>query len=691
MDQSNAQAQLEQALVTTYLANLSFLNEYDNDLYQRIERLSYAIDANEYKERYHLEFLQESGEFDIYDAQDDKYLYNKDAKKFNNKLVDSVNLDKDGSFSTFEPVLFDGRKLSYEVDLESFQDADNSSVLLYQDVYKYHQILKEDTRDKKRKYKSIDKYVFIGTLLGRHIFKIANKIKAKNYMVIEPNLEIFRLSLFVIDYTVLARDCEVVFSIMDEPLLFQEKMTKYLMFNSFTNHTIKYITTDYNVKDDFDNIIDSILMYKPTTFSYFMVLDVIFRNIVNRVNKYPFLLMKKAKGNFSFFNGKPVLFVGAGPSLDDNMQWIKKNQNKFFIFSMGASYQRLLNNGIEPDVLATLDSSETILLEKQFQDEAVKKLKNTLIFASTNTSQKILNKLKKENTFLYEVMIPFKKEGQYYGGYSIGEVLFKLVLDLNVKELYLVGTDLALNQDTGFSHIKSDSSYTKNFDMENLDSYDAMETGKIDFSYNILKVKGNLDDEVITTRQFLASLYSYNAVLKNINNEEIEIYNLSTHGAYIDKTIPTKAEDIDTSFMKEYNKEKLITEELKPLLNHFSENSINEEEISLLKEELAFIEEQMKIFYELREKKFMDYEDFYVSTKDFINIISMNHRLCLGSVFRYFFDTINTYIDYCFKKSKLKKEKRLINDVSKVWFDNVEVLMNRYKKYINIALDKKNV
>ena len=75
------------------------------------------------------------------------------------------------------------------------------------DIQEYTDITKEyfDNQNK-RSLKKIDKFIFLGTLLGRHIPKIAKKVNAKAYLILEKNLEIFRLSLFTVDYTVLARN-----------------------------------------------------------------------------------------------------------------------------------------------------------------------------------------------------------------------------------------------------------------------------------------------------------------------------------------------------------------------------------------------------------------------------------------------------------------------------------------------------
>ena len=61
---TQAQIELQNALTTTFLANLAFLSEYDKELYYRIDELSRMIENGTYQEKYALEFIMEKGEFD---------------------------------------------------------------------------------------------------------------------------------------------------------------------------------------------------------------------------------------------------------------------------------------------------------------------------------------------------------------------------------------------------------------------------------------------------------------------------------------------------------------------------------------------------------------------------------------------------------------------------------------------------
>ena len=95
-------------------------------------------------------------------------------------------------------------------------------------------------------------------------------------------------------------------------------------------------------------------------------------------NKYRVLILNKIKENCEVFNDIPILYLAAGPSLDENIEWIKTNQDKFFIVTIGAAYKKLLANNIKIDMITTVDESD-ILEKLQFDDESVSKIsKNTI-------------------------------------------------------------------------------------------------------------------------------------------------------------------------------------------------------------------------------------------------------------------------------------------------------------------------
>lgn len=228
---TEAQIQLQNALTTTFLANLAFLSEYDNELYHRVDELSRMIENRTYEEKYALDFIMEDGDFDIYDIVNDRYLYDKTPKKVNNKLINKMQFDEKNSiFNLSEYFTFKEKININRENRFTFEKLEQLYQLSRNDMFSYSDTLNDFLQRKKCRLRKINKIIFLGTLLGRHIPKIVEKTDAGEYLVLERNLEIFRLSLFVVDYSILAQK-GVVFSIMDSDIKEEKEINKFLHSN----------------------------------------------------------------------------------------------------------------------------------------------------------------------------------------------------------------------------------------------------------------------------------------------------------------------------------------------------------------------------------------------------------------------------------------------------------------------------
>jgi len=666
---------LNEALVTTFLANLSFLNEYDNELFQRIDRLSQSIENNEYKERYFLEFLKDKGDFDIYDSKNEVYVYNKNPKKTNNKAK-NLDFSSDGSFSNLLKDAYDGRKYNISIDKEIPTSQKKSDQLVLNDLSEYIDVFNDHLETyKTKKYKEVNKFIFIGTLLGRHIIDIHKKYKSKYYFVCESNLEIFRLSLFVLDYTVLVRDDSIaVFSIMDEKYIFNQKINSFLNYHPMENYYVKYFTTDYNVSEYFNDIADGFLSTTSFTFNHRMVLNNLANNASLKINNYNTLQINKI---IDPVIDKPVLFVAAGPSLDDEIEWLESSSDKFVVVALGASYKKLLNHNIVPDIVATIESSYDSM-NKQFDDESIKKLKDTLIFASSMTDQRILDKFDKSKVFILDVMRSYYAENYCYQGYSVGEITASLLLAMKCKELYLLGLDLALNQDTGTTHT-ADHKNSEKLDLENITSF--VDSGSFSLREDIISTKGNFSKEVYTTRIFMTSINALSNNIDEIIDDTFSIYNLSTHGAYFNGTKPLRTNEITTE-LSPLDKKSL---NLQKRIEAICSSKLSDYDIEKLKEEIIFIEKILNNITLLRKEKNIT---SFLELKEEINLILEDvYNPKLYTVFSPIFlssylSMILQYVYYCFNDKKLKKEKLKVGKVLSILESQLSDLMENYEIYL---------
>lgn len=671
---TEAQIQLQNALTTTFLANLAFLSEYDNELYHRVDELSRMIERGEYKEKYALEFNMQDGDFDIYDIVNDKYLYNKSPKKFNDNLVRKSE-QYEGNYILNLPEHFSPIHKNVSIidktNRFDFEHMPQFNTLSVNNAWEYVNAIGDYINNKKKRLKTIKKFIFLGTLLGRHIPRIAKKVNANMYLVLEKNLEIFRLSLFTVDYTVLAEKY-VVFSIMDNVIDTETKISGFLKKNYLENYLIKFSTTKINIEEYIDNILNGLHILNPVAYDYNRMLYVHFNRSTKYIkDRYKFLLFNKTKKSLNLLKNIPVLYIAAGPSLDDNIEWIKKNHNNFFIVTIGAAYKKLLLNNIHIDVISTLDQDFKALNEKQFDDESVEKIsKNTIIFASNMTNENILKKFNRNNLFLYEVFSKLHKENIVFQGFSVGEITLNILLDLNIKELYLVGLDLALNQETGESHAKdSNSATTKlNLDAEiNRDTYNARES--------LIKVKGNHKEYVYTTPMFFSSIKSLEEKVK-IKSKDVVIYNLSTNGAFFNGVIPVKQEDIN---LNELKKVEFGYDELIKKLKYYSLTGISSKSKEIINKEIGFIEKNIiEIIDKIKNKKYNNFEELLVDEYSILTTLDINKYDFLYQILVNYFQISAPYLLYHFNDIKIKDESKKVKKIQEISIRQIRDIIEDY-------------
>lgn len=669
---TEAQIQLQKALTTTFLSNLAFLSEYDNELYHRIDELSRMIENGTYKEKYALDFIIESGDFDVYDIVNDKYLYDKKPKEINDNMVKEIEFNEKNSILNIqEHFIF---KEQFPVDRSArfnFENISQYNALTLNDTFEYANALEDFLDSKNKKIKKIKKFIFIGTLLGRHIPRIAEKIDAKAYLVLERNLEVFRLSLFTVDYTILAKK-GAIFSIMDSPRDEEKKIYDFLHFSQFDNYLLKISTTNINVDTYIDTILSIVNILDPIGYDYNRYLyTYINRTTRNLDSEYRTLLFNKINEKCDIFKNIPILYLAAGPSLDENIEWIKENQNKFFIVTIGAACKKILLNDIRVDMITTLDEQYTILNDKQFDDETVSKIgENTIILASEITNENILKKFNQDNLFLYEVFIPFHKNNLIFDGYSIGEVTLAMLIKMNPKEIYLIGLDLALNQKTGDSHFRQSNSGVSKLNLKEKQNREYFEQRK-----SLIKVKGNFKKEVFTTPLFYTSIKSTESKIF-FKNKDTNIFNLSTHGAYFFATKPKKIKNIKINEIADSN---YSNEVLKNFLIKNSSKKLSIQSKKRLNKDMIFIEELNKILEEMEIKDFRTYDNFLKKIYSIAEKMMDKKIFIFYQVINNYLEIVVPYLSYHFNDKEIKNQAKEIRKIKNIFINDIKKMTKDYK------------
>ncbi len=555
---------IELKAIETYNKNLLFLEDIDPRLCEKIYALAYAIEQGYYQEKYSLEYKDEY--FDVLEPATGNWLYGANSKTHAEMAAKSINYSKtENVYETFADVNIDDvyAKELEEMDISQSSYSGAAGLINYSNKH---------ADKEKTSMKKLYKFIFIGVGLGLHLTTIHEKLNSNIYFIVEDDLELFRLSLFVTDYQALTQNgAMLIFSIFDEEDAFRNATNLFLKEHFIYNHYIKFFYLLSHKEKKLRAIQNIIVGQNYLTFNYSALSNSLLRPLVHLKNGYK-LLDISASYKDSIFTDKPFLLLGAGPSFGKNIKWLCENHHKFIIVAVTPLLAKLEELNIRPDIITHVHGFADALPH-------VQKVKNISFFDKTIcifggfTSPDFIKYFKKENVFVFEGSSRYKRWDTGLTSSNIGSISYGLLLMLQTKEIYLLGLDFAPDQESGSTHSLTHN-YVRNIELQE----DETIGGGLVFNSAIVKTKGNFRDEVFTTLMFNDWKEECNAVARSYKTEKNEhVYNLSD-GAYIDETIVLKPDETQITSLALLDKES-ANSELLSILNSKAENFLNPVEL----------------------------------------------------------------------------------------------------------------
>ena len=518
---------IEQQAQEIYSKNIEYFKKYHQNIYNKLLTLNSS--------NYDLEYLD--GYFDVKELKSGNYLYASNSNSISNDLASLVDFSKNR-------YIFEGFPLYYNVEKQ--KNLDDKSIGLegiYPLMSYYIDTVKENSE-----FKQIEKFIFIGVGLGIHIPLIHNKIKAQEYLIIEDDLELFHLCLFVTPFYEFKDSAKLLFLISEDDHSFVEKMESFLEDSFYLNRYLKYSYFPAHF-DKKIKLIQNVLSaqefisfpYKTRLMKFLKPLEYLNRDfkIINLSNK-----LEK-----SVFQDYPVLVLGAGPSLHKNIEWLKQNHQKFILISVSSLSKTLYQNNIKPDIVVHLDGFEAVL--KVFEGfDAKEFLKDSIMLFGPFTPTIIRESFNKENIFLTEESTQYNKGFNSINGPCVGSTAILNAIMFNSKNIYLLGTDFSIAK-TGHTH--SPTHVTKTvLDMKQKDSL----KDTISFRQNLFPIRGNFEPIVYTNSLFHVSLQALYNRIPLLKDATQNIFNLND-GANIHLAKPLHIEQLDILNFKNIDKNKL--------------------------------------------------------------------------------------------------------------------------------------
>lgn len=173
-------------------------------------------------------------------------------------------------------------------------------------------------------------------------------------------------------------------------------------------------------------------------------------NIVeNAIRNFPILIKSSSVINackaLEPIKDRTVFVVGAGPSLDKNVDVLKKVKGKAVIIAADTAVRVMLNHGIVPDMMVTIDSKKRI---ETFDDDRINDIAmicgaESLYGAVANHRTKII--CLSDMEFYLHFLVKYEKKDYLFdtGGSVATSGLFFAML-AGFKKIVLMGLDLAM-------------------------------------------------------------------------------------------------------------------------------------------------------------------------------------------------------------------------------------------------------
>lgn len=261
--------------------------------------------------------------------------------------------------------------------------------------------------------------------------------------------------------------------------------TKDLFIHKPSLETIKEENEElYNLLNDFSIKKQLVEINKESSHKYDENYKLNIKINYNKITKFIEYIKSK---------DKPIIITAAGPSLDTQLQYLRKNRKKFIVFTVGSALRTVIESKIYPDAIFLIDGGEQI--KNQFI--GFENLNIPLCFSAyaSNEAISIYNGPK----YIFNDKDDSKYEVDTGG--SVAVAALSIAVKCNPKEIIFLGQDLALIE--GKNHVTL---------------YEKMHNDRKECEYRLIEVDGVDGEKVKTMRAYILFRNSIERIIKANTN-----------------------------------------------------------------------------------------------------------------------------------------------------------------------------
>lgn len=366
---------------------------------------------------------------------------NDDQQKLKEYLFHNRNIKKEDNFQAGVEEVCE-RKVLYTICRNNTYQLDS----LY-DSERYTKIWFEELENVN--YRS--RYLLFGFGNGMYVKELLKHIDEEAFIiVVEPSIKIFAEVIEEFDIAYLLSNKQVLLIVEGfGEIRFRDALFEHLTYEdmsgmvirSYINYqemfTKQYLEFEQTIQFCVDQLNANEYLYERLGKHYFY----------NIISNYPLFLKGKSLINLNKKIPKniPAILVAAGPSLDKNMQTLKKAKNRSFILAVDAAVRALVKKNIIPDMIISIDAQKMYL----HLDSAESRNIPLLAYLHSNRMLMEIHKGDKyfmhgANPYMEEIFNKINKSfPDINSGGSVATAGFEILGNLQFETIILVGQDLA--------------------------------------------------------------------------------------------------------------------------------------------------------------------------------------------------------------------------------------------------------
>jgi hypothetical protein len=389
--------------------------------------------------------------------------------------------------------------------------------------------------------KPVYNLIVFGCGMVHHLYQLIVKYHAtlKSYVIVESEMDIVHSAFSLMDLSPLLRTKATFFHIAggdsDLRRLLNRQLTPYTLDGvEVVEHPASIqLNPDYyrRCKEVIDESLQSgeILLRTKVELGG-MIQENVVRNLPHVLNSPNVSALSHCFANV------PAFVVGAGPSLDKNIDILTQVGDRGVIIAVDTIYKKLLRCGIVPDLLVSTDP--TYLNMRHF--EGVHDLHETVFVFSPSVYYPILEQLTCTKVsiplvgsrFMATLRDVFGNVPTIKTGVNVGQTCFNLARFLGCGPIILTGLDFSFSPNGGMTHA-SDTALRRQIFVS--DTPGKMKVELIGDptleEFDPIYIPGSCEPRVATNKFWLAYLRSME---EEIKQTEVKVLNCTEGGALIE-------------------------------------------------------------------------------------------------------------------------------------------------------------